>query len=116
VYPFIELLLAPLLWFAVAAVALFAISTVYVRALLVAARLPRLLRLAVSVLLWLTFAAVAVAPLIGWVLVAKARYPAVLEFPAVLWPLLCFALCFVAALRPINRRLPQLQAAGLFRE
>jgi hypothetical protein len=115
-HPTLELLLAPLLWFAVAAAALFVLATVYVHALLVVAELSRLLRVALSAILWLTFAAAAVAPLFGWISIARARYPAALEFPALLWVLLCFGLCFVAVHRPIKRRLPQLQAAGLFRQ
>jgi len=115
-HPTLELLLAPLLWFAVAAAALFVLATVYVHALLAVTDLSRLLRVALSTILWLKFAITAVAPLFAWIIIARDRYPAALEFPALLWVLLCFGLCFVAVHRPIKRRLPQLQAAGLFRQ
>lgn len=114
--PALELLLAPLLWFAVAAAALFVLATVYVHALLAVAELSRHLRVALSTILWLKFATTGVAPLFAWIIIARERYPDSLEFPALLWVLLCFGLCVLAVHRPIKRCLPQLQAAGLFRQ
>lgn len=113
-HPTFELLLAPFLWFAGAAAALYFVAKFYVHALLFVAELSRPLKVVFSGILWLTFSATAVAPLFGWLSVARACCPAALEFPALLWVLLCFGLCFVAH-RPIKQRLPQLQAAGFFR-
>lgn len=110
------MLLMPLLWFAVSAAALVVVAKVYVHGLLLVARLPRVLKVTLSVLLWLGFSAVFVAPLFGWIAIAKVHYPAALEFPVLLWVLVCFGLCVVAVYRPVKERLPQLQAAGFFRQ
>jgi hypothetical protein len=112
----LALFLLPLLWFAVSATALLVVSRVYVRALLLVARLTGPLKVALAVVLWSAFSVVCVAPLFGWLFVARLHFPAALELPAMLWPLLCFGLCFVAVYRPVKRHLPQLQAAGFFRQ
>jgi hypothetical protein len=107
--------LLPLLWFAVAAAALLALSGVYVRALLLIARLPTPLKVTLPVVLWIAFSALCVSPLFGWLSFARLHLPAALELPAMLWPLACFGLCFPAVYRPVKLRLPQLQAAGFFK-
>ena len=111
----LALTLLPPLWFSATATALLALSVIYVRALLVMARLPASLKAAVSVVLWLVFSAICVAPLFGWLFIARLHLPAAIELPAVLWPLLCYGLCFLAIYRPVRRHLPKLQAAGYFR-
>ena len=112
----LTLILLPPLWFAVAAVGLAFLSGAYVHGLLLAARLPSFLKIALSVLLWLAFSVVCVAPLFGWLFIARRHLPVALELPAMLWPLLCFGLCFPAVYRPVKRHLPQLRAAGFFRQ
>ena len=109
-------LISPLTWFAMAAALLYVLAGAYVHALLLVARLPSIGKVALSVLLWLTFSVIAVAPLFGWLEIARIHFPGALESPFLVWPLPCFGLCFVALYRPLRRRLPQLQAAGLFRQ
>ncbi|WP_140637489.1 hypothetical protein [Methylibium rhizosphaerae] len=111
----LALILLPPLWFAANAVVLLVLSCVYVHALLGVARLPAFFKVVASVVLWLAFSAVCVAPLFGWIFIARLHLPVALELPTMLWPLLCFGLCFVAVYRPVKRHLPQLRAVGFFR-
>lgn len=112
----LKIFLFPLLWFAVAAALLFILAGAYVRTLLLAARLRGLLKISLSALLWLMFSAACVTPLFLWLLIARLYLPDSLELPPMLWPLFCFGMCFVAVYRPIKLRLPELQAAGFFRQ
>ncbi|WP_284336695.1 hypothetical protein [Comamonas sp. NoAH] len=113
---FVVQLLAPPIWFGMCAALLLVVTRVYVRGLLVIGGFPRLFRVAIGALLWLLLSAMGVAPLFGWIAVTKLHLPDLIELPAMLWPMLCFGLCFAAMYHPIKRRLPQLQAAGFYRK
>ena len=113
---FIAEFLAPPIWFGMCAALLLVATRVYVRGLIAIGGFPRLPRVAIGALLWLLLSAMGVAPLFGWIAVARLHLPGLIELPAMLWPMLCFGLCFAAMRRPIKRRLPQLRAAGFYRE
>jgi len=108
--------LAPPIWFMFAALMLYFVASIYFHLLCALGGSSRTARVLMGALLWLGFAVIGVAPLFGWIAIAKAYLPAMLEGPAVLWSVLCFGLCFVAIHRAMKPRLRQLQSLGMFRK
>ena len=108
--------IVPPLWFFASAVLLYFVACLYFHLLAMLGGRSSTVRVLIGSLLWLAVAAIGVAPLFGWLAVAQASFPALLEFPALLWPLLCFGLCFLAIGRALRPRLRQLQSMGFFKK
>jgi hypothetical protein len=106
--------LMPVAWFAVSAVIIYALAHVYVRLLLSIGELERFSKGLLGSFFWLLFGVIVVSPLYGWIAIASRQLPSFQNFPAFLWPVLCYGLCIVAACLPIKRHSQQLGAAGWF--
>lgn len=106
--------LVPPLWFSFAATVLYFLACVYARLLIALEGRSVVVRVVFGGLLWLTFGGIFVAPLFGWIALERSNFPLFMEAPAMLWPLLCFGLCFFAVHRAMKPRLRQLQSAGFF--
>jgi hypothetical protein len=102
------------LWFSLAATVLYFLACVYAHLLCALDGRSVVVRVVFGGLLWLTFAGVFVAPLFGWIALERAYFPLFEEAPAMLWPFLCFGLCFFAVHRAMKARIRQLQSAGFF--